>query len=210
MNMQFFSNSSNIKSPIPLNKINSRFNFIINKPFKQPILNNPLHQNPGPTPPQNIPIGNGNKMKWGEPIWFLFHTLAEKVKDDSFGIIRKELLNTILLICSNLPCPKCTKHATEYLNKVNFENVQTKDDLKKLLFLFHNEVSQRKNMPLFKYDDLDNKYSAANTIKIIQYFMAEYSKTDFNVTMITENMQRGMVVDKLKKWFQTSISFFNL
>jgi hypothetical protein len=148
-------------------------------------------------------------MKWGEPIWYLFHTLAEKVRDDIFPEIRVELLNTIISICSNLPCPKCTSHATEYLKRVNFTSIQTKDDLKKLLFLFHNEVNKRKNLPLFQYNDLDDKYSKANTMKIITYFISEYSKTDFNVTMITENMQRGMILDKLKKWFTANISYFN-
>jgi hypothetical protein len=212
MNMQFFNNNNkSFKGiPIPVNKINSRFNFILNKPYNQPIIKNQLPLNPPETPSTVVPEGDGKKLKWGEPIWFLFHTLAEKVKEEYFLQIRQELINIIVSICSNLPCPKCTAHATQYLQKVNFNSIQTKSDFKKLLFLFHNEVNKNKNLPLFPYNDLDDKYSKANTKNIIQYFISEYSKTDFNVTMLSENMQRGMIIDKLKKWFIDNINYFDL
>ena len=41
------------------------------------------------------------KLPWGEPIWFLFHTLAHKIKEKSFLIVKNELLNIIFLICNN-------------------------------------------------------------------------------------------------------------
>jgi hypothetical protein len=69
------------------------------------------------------------KMKWGEPTWYLFHALAEKVKEDRFQAIRGELLNTIYVICKNLPCPLCANHATQYMNAINFNTIQTKKDL---------------------------------------------------------------------------------
>ena len=34
-------------------------------------------------------------MKWGEPIWFLFHTLAEKIKDEHFQAKKYELITLI-------------------------------------------------------------------------------------------------------------------
>ena len=33
------------------------------------------------------------KMKWGEPTWFLFHTLAHKIKEDNFSQIKNDFLN---------------------------------------------------------------------------------------------------------------------
>ena len=150
-----------------------------------------------------------NKMKWGESIWLLFHTLAEKVKDGLFPVIKTELLNTIYSICSNLPCPKCTNHAIEYMNNVNFNSINTKADLKLFLFQFHNTVNSRKKYPLFSYIDLDDKYSNANTANIIKYFLSVFHKTDFNVTMLTENMNRKLVANKLSVWFNNNIQYFD-
>ena len=45
-------------------------------------------------------------MKWGEPIWFFFHTIAEKVKNESFPYVKQDLLNIIYNVCVNLPCLK--------------------------------------------------------------------------------------------------------
>ena len=57
---------------------------------------------PAPPPPPESVV----KVKWGEPTWYLFHTLAEKINDESFPTIREELLNVFYSICSNLPCPE--------------------------------------------------------------------------------------------------------
>jgi hypothetical protein len=120
-----------------------------------------LNQITKSVPLQNEVIKNNpkeeTKMTWGEPIWFLFHTLAQKVKPESFSIVRVELLNNIFSICANLPCPVCTNHAIEYLNKINFNTIQTKEDVIKMLFIFHNEINKRKNIPLFNYDDVEKK-----------------------------------------------------
>jgi hypothetical protein len=107
------------------------------------------------------------KMKWGEPTWFLFHTLAEKIKPEYFTAIKKELLNVIYSICANLPCPTCATHAISYMKEVNFDAISTKDHLRIMLFRFHNEVNVRKNVPEFPYEKLAEKYSSANTVNII-------------------------------------------
>ena len=36
---------------------------------------------------------------WGPSTWFLFHTLAEKIKDDKFPEMKLELLSIIRQIC---------------------------------------------------------------------------------------------------------------
>ena len=97
-------------------------------------------------------------MKWGEPTWFMFHTLAEKIKPEYFLVIRQELLHVIHSVCSNLPCPDCARHAKQYMNGVNFNAIRTKDDLRILLHRFHNEVNQKKGFPLFPFEQLSEKY----------------------------------------------------
>ena len=50
------------------------------------------------------PDPNAKKpMVWGEPTWFFLHTISEKVKPESFGIVRVDLLRHIYNICTNLP-----------------------------------------------------------------------------------------------------------
>ena len=82
-------------------------------------------------------------MRWGAPTWYMFHTLAEKVKEDCFGALRRELLNVIFTICANLPCPDCASHASEYMRGINFNAIKTKQNLKDLFFNFHNVVNEK-------------------------------------------------------------------
>jgi len=164
--------------------------------------------------PTNANVDNSNlnsiKMKWGAPTWYLLHTLAHKVKDDQFYRIRTELLNQIIIICKNLPCPKCANHATEYLSKINYGSIITKDDLKNMLFVFHNEVNIRKGVPAFSYNDLDSKYSTAVTLNIINNFFYFFQDVSFNVNLITNKMHRNMVILSFKNWLQDNLQYFDL
>ena len=149
-------------------------------------------------------------MKWGEPTWFLFHTLVEKVKPERFSIIRAELLNVIYTICTTLPCPDCAKHATKYMNGINFNAIQTKEQLKDMLFTFHNEVNKRKNFPIFQRSLLDEKYSAANTVLIIQNFMVHYEDKHAGFRMIADDFHRKRTSAYLKQWFTANLFSFDM
>jgi hypothetical protein len=118
-------------------------------------------------PEENV-VKETKKMEWGEPTWFLFHTLAEKIKEEEFQNIRVEFLNIIYSICSNLPCPICSTHAKKHLNSTNFNNIQTKQQLKDFFFHFHNTVNQRKNYLLFDYQNINEKYSNDENNQILE------------------------------------------
>ena len=148
-------------------------------------------------------------MAWGEPTWFLFHTLSEKVKEDAFPLIRKELLDKIYSICKFLPCPTCAEHAIAYLNGINFNAIRTKDDLKFLFFNFHNEINKKKGYPIFSFSDLDDKYSKANTVAILQYFMMHFEKKSKSIRMIANDFHRSNLVLSLKEWFNANIQYFD-
>jgi len=150
------------------------------------------------------------EMKWGAPTWFLLHTLAEKVKEDQFMAIRGKLFEIIKIICANLPCPKCSGHAVEYMKKINFNSIMSKRDLQLLLFNFHNEVNSRKNLPIFELQDLSQKYSAANTVNIIHNFFYFFKDKSTNVNMISLNLYRERIIKELKKWVQENIAYFDL
>ena len=148
------------------------------------------------------------KMKWGEPTWFLFHTLACKVKEDCFQKVRGDLLNHIYSICANLPCPTCANHAMEYMKNINFNTIRTKQDLKDMLYVFHNTVNKKKNYPQFTYDDLDSKYSTAVTKNIIFNFLYHFQDKHKSVHMIANDMFRARQVETLKEWFNKNYNCF--
>lgn len=159
--------------------------------------------------PVDISTPAPKKMSWGEPVWFLFHTLAHKIKEEHFLRLRDELLNNIYNICNNLPCPACAKHATEYMNKINFKTIARKQDLKDLLFVFHNSVNERKGLPIFQYSELDSKYHLANTRNIIVNFINSFQKKNNSIHMIATDMYRTRLVAILKDWFNRNIQYFD-
>lgn len=148
------------------------------------------------------------KVKWGEPTWFLLHTLSIKVKDEYFHQIRQDLLNRIYAICTNLPCPTCSEHAKTYLDGINFNTIQTKEDLKRMLHVFHNSVNQRKGYPIFPYEEVESKYSLAITNNIIVNFMKHFSDRNHNIKLVAGDMMRFQLCDVLKKWFNSNIQAF--
>jgi hypothetical protein len=149
-------------------------------------------------------------MKWGEPTWFLFHTLAEKIKPEYFSEIRAELLNVIYTICANLPCPNCSKHATQYLNAINFNTITTKDGLKMMLYNFHNDVNRRKHFAEFPFSELTPKYTNAHTVNIIHNFIPHFEDRSGSLKLIADNLHRSRVSLQLKSWFNKNIGFFEL
>ena len=149
-------------------------------------------------------------MKWGEPTWFMFHTLAEKVKPEYFSVIREEFINIIVTICSNLPCPDCARHAKQYMNGVNFNTIRTKDDLRILFYRFHNEVNAKKGFSIFPFDQLSDKYSKANTVNIVHYFMMHFEDKHKSLRMIADDLYRARICSQLRAWFSKNIGYFEL
>jgi hypothetical protein len=149
------------------------------------------------------------KLPWGEPIWFLFHTLAHKIKEGSFNVIKDELLNIIFLICNNLPCPDCANHATRYLQGINFDAILTKEQLKEMLFNFHNSVNMRKGLPIFPREQLDEKYNTAITINIINNFYYNFDKSSHNQKMAANGFHRTRTIQRMKIWIAKNIYYFD-
>ena len=210
-----YSTSTFIREPSSTQNI-SLFSFsgkrnVINQ---QIVVQNPLYRSIQPTrpvssPSPSVPIEETpKKMKWGEPTWFLFHTISYKIKDEYFLNIREELLNTIYTIATNLPCPDCANHAKEYLDRVHFLKIKTKDELIVLLYRFHNELNQKKGFNIFPFENLNEKYSKANTINIIQNFMFHFQDRSRSIKLIATDLYRSRVAERLKGWFNTNIIYF--
>ena len=205
MNMQFLNASHNVPSSITKTTNTQSSNFQNMLQIRRKIQIVPEKK---PEPP--VEETEKKRMIWGPAVWFLFHTLAEKVREEIFSSIRVELLNNIYSISVNLPCPICATHAKEYLDKINFNRIQTKEDLKNMLFQFHNDVNKRKNIPLFPRDELDEKYSKAVTVNIIHNFMHHFQDKYRSQKLIANDLLRRRVVNILKDWFSRNISNFNL
>ena len=153
-------------------------------------------------------VKSTNTMKWGKPTWYLLHTLAEKVKDENFSSVRKDLLDIIYSICTNLPCPDCANHARVYLDGINFNTIQTKEDLKLMLFIFHNTVNKKKGYAIFTQEELDSMYASAITINIIQNFMSAYLVKNSAPQMIANDMFRRRIIGNAQDWLTKNMEKF--
>lgn len=195
MNMKFFSAHTIATTNTP----------------QQRIMTMPIHMSSLPQQKQQYQqqTPSVGKVKWGEPTWFLFHTLSFKIKDNEFPKIRSSLLNYMYAICINLPCPDCANHAKAYLDGVNFNIIQTKEQLKRLFYNFHNEVNLRKGYPFFPYEELDEKYSKAITINIILNFMSHFSDRNRNIKLLASDLYRQKLCKVLKEWFNDNITVFD-
>ena len=182
-----------------------RMNLMLNtQPTRQVKSNNTTNEI------QNVQQPGGKQMKWGEAIWFLFHTLAEKIKDEHFQSKKYEMIELVKAICSNLPCPKCTDHATDYMQKLNIESIKTKRHWQDFLYQFHNEVNKRKNFPEFPREELDTKYQSASTVRVINYFLSTYKEKSRNVQMIATEMSRMRILRNARVWLTNNLSCFDM
>jgi len=147
-------------------------------------------------------------MKWGEPTWFMFHTIAEKIKPEQYAQYRGELLNIIQTVSNTLPCPICATHATQYTKNITEAQIATKTDFQNMLWSFHNSVNQRKGLPIFPYEQLHVKYSKANTRMVIQRFIEVHSDKHAGFRMIADDFYRNRITNFLRSWFLNNIHVF--
>jgi len=93
---------------------------------------------------------------------------------------------------------------------INFNAIRTKDDLRILLFRFHNEVNMKKGYLQFPYEELSVKYSVANTVNIIHYFMMSFEDKHASFRMIADDLHRSRICSQLRAWFSKNIGYFDL
>lgn len=143
---------------------------------------------------------------WGPNTWIFMHTLAAKIKEDSFPIIGTNLITVIIRICSNLPCPECAQHAKEFWAKVKIANIKNKTDLINLLFVFHNSVNKRRKTAPFRYDNL-SYYDTKNVIETYNAFSKTFN-TRGNMQLINESFHRSLMISSLRSWIISNIKHF--
>lgn len=158
-------------------------------------------------PPSQSTQTEKKKMIWGEPTWWFLHTIAHKVND--FNKVRSGLLDIIYRTCTNLPCPICANHAKSYLNSINFNTIKTQEELKQMLFTFHNVVNAKKNVPLFSISELDSKYSLANTRNIFNNFILHFRDHYRSPGLISDDLFRQRLSNQFVEWFNKNAVYFD-
>lgn len=147
---------------------------------------------------------------WGPSCWFLFHSLATKVKDEEFANLKTDIWNMITSICMNLPCPECRMHATRIINSANKSVVlASRVNLEKYLFDFHNSVNQRKRYKIFTWEEYTEKYKSANIVNIAYNFVTVFNQSTRNSRMITDSFHRQIFIKRFISWFEANKQKFN-
>ncbi len=162
-------------------------------------------QLPKPTP-QEVKA-KAKPMRWGAPTWIFFHTLAEKVSEEHFALIRKPLLNMVSNICANLPCPDCAGHAREYMSKINFNAIQTKRDFINLFYVFHNTVNERKGFPI-ESPEILSTYANYNLVAVISNFIYFFENKHMSPRLMADDFMRRQVSASVKQWLSANIQYF--
>ena len=131
-----------------------------------------------------------SKKQWGNACWYLFHTLAYKLKEAHAKEI-PTILNHIITICSNLPCPDCSKHATETLRRLNTQIIKNKESLINAMFQFHNIVNRHTGKKQFSKKEHDELYARASFFPIYNNF--------WSVMLVNARGERAMMYNLARK-----------
>ena len=150
-----------------------------------------------------------SKDTWGPATWTLFHTLAEKIQDTQFNDTKSDLLTFIKRICSNLPCPDCAAHATQYTSKLTPNHFTSKEQFKLFLFHFHNSVNIRTGKRPYTLEEMNAKYSRANTFVVVPYFIKVYSYRNTNVRLLINSFHKDILIKDFIKWMRENSHRFN-
>ena len=149
------------------------------------------------------------KKDWGNAVWFLFHTLAEKLKPEYTSEI-PILVSHITNICENLPCPDCKDHASSIMKSANKTNIsKSKETLIEFLWNFHNNVNHRIKSNFFKKDELI-KYKSAITVQIIKNFISVMSQTTNNEKTMLHGFHRFLYIKKFVEYIQGNIHKYDM
>ena len=149
-----------------------------------------------------------SKAVWGPATWRFLHTVAAKIRPESFASQRKELLALVRKVCDVLPCPECRSHALQTLNRANFNNIHSKEDLVTFLFEFHNVVNSQTRKPSQERAILD-QYNTADFGAVINEFASIYSATSNISSLMNDSFRRKLFLTWLRKYIIDNGKCFN-
>ena len=150
-----------------------------------------------------------DKTTWGNATWYLFHTLAYKLKDEHSGEAAN-LLAKFREICAHLPCPSCAGHATTTLALANLNLVNNRDSLIRFLFEFHNKVNVRTNKKEFSMEEHNELYSRARTGLVVRNFLGVMSSNANNSRLMMDAHSRQRCIKMFEEYVYAHRHLFNV
>ncbi len=150
-----------------------------------------------------------SKDVWGPSTWTLFHTLAEKIKEEHFNQVIPDMLLVVKRICMNLPCPDCSAHATQIMSRVTPAQFPTKESFKVFLLHFHNSVNVRTSKRPFTMEELNAKYVRANTFVVVPHFVKVFSHRNTNVRLLINSFHKDILIKDFIKWMRENAFKFD-
>ena len=157
-------------------------------------------------------MSSTQKILWGPTTWTFFHVLAEKINEDFFLKNKNEVLQIIVTISNNLPCPLCSEHARNITSKKNLRIIKNKQDLIRFLNYFHNSVNMRNGKQLFHMKDMD-KYKNINFQIAIHNFLTFYTKSynisSFRLSLDSSQTNRKRIAKNVTTWLNKHWRYLN-
>ena len=150
-----------------------------------------------------------SKTQWGNSAWFLFHTLAEKLKPQYSSSESPRLLASILNICHNLPCEDCSNHAMQNIRQLNTRIVHNKETLQHFLWRLHNTVNRQLGKRQHPFDICKNKYKLARTNNIIAYFNTSFHMATHTNTLTLHSGMKKNAKNNMMNYLRHNIHKFN-
>lgn len=145
---------------------------------------------------------------WGYTLWMFFHTITEKIKDDSFEKHKTFMINIIESLCNTIPCDECEKDARQYIKRNPLNRVKTKSDLKLYLFDFHNYVNKKTNKPQYLLKDLEF-YNTVQFSQVITFFKKYYLHYRGSGLDLTKGLHRRITITHMFKHMAKHLEDFD-
>lgn len=147
--------------------------------------------------------------EWTHATWNLLHCLPEKIKQEEFPHMKNDLIHYIKGICFRLPCPECAHHASMFMNNIKISNVNTPDDLKNIIFIFHNNVNKRTKKKIFEKSVLI-QYKSLKFNEVINKFIDAFiNSTRGNFQFMSESYNRKQFTNTFIVYMKQNIHRFN-
>jgi hypothetical protein len=89
------------------------------------------------------------------------------------------------------------------LNKIDFNVIKTKNDLKMFLFSFHNAINIKLKKPLFNYENLDNKYNNINIDALYNNLYIIYTSNSNIPQLMSSSFHKDLSFPKIKQALNT-------
>jgi hypothetical protein len=133
---------------------------------------------------------------WGNTIWYLFHGLLHKLNDEQFYNWKEDYIFIFKSISNNLPCPECSADANNIIKKTNFKNINSKEDLIKYIFNFHNYVNKKLKKKEFNYEDLII-YEKINIEIVINNFILIFKLNSNIPQLMSQSFHRQKILPEI-------------